>query len=108
MPHFGDPEYWKRYFAEQAQDPFHSEEFLQDFQGIKRPIMAQLKKKSKILQVGCGNSYLGEDIYDCGIENVTNVDISPEVLNLMKIRRTKNQLYKLGILLQKNYLWKLV
>ena len=86
MPHFGDPEYWKRYFAEQAQDPFHSEEFLQGFQGIKRPIMAQLKKKSKILQVGCGNSYLGEDIYDCGIENVTNVDISPDVLNLMKIR----------------------
>ena len=51
MPHFGDPEYWKRYFAEQAQDPFHSEEFLQDFQGIKRPIMAQLKKKSKMLFV---------------------------------------------------------
>ena len=48
--------------------------------------MAQLKKKSKVLQVGCGNSYLGEDIYDCGIENVTNVDISADVLNLMKIR----------------------
>jgi|EP00945_MAST-04E_sp_MAST-4E-sp1_P005838 SAM-dependent methyltransferase len=86
MPHFGDPEYWRRYYAEQAQDPFHSHEFLQDFQGIKRPIMAQLKKKSKILHVGCGNSYLSEDIYDCGITNITNVDVSDKVLKLMTIR----------------------
>ena len=45
MPHFGDPEYWKRYFAEQAQDPFHSEEFLQDFSRYKKTNYGTIKEK---------------------------------------------------------------
>jgi SAM-dependent methyltransferase len=48
--------------------------------------MAQLKKKTKILHVGCGNSYLSEDMYDCGIHDITNVDVSAKVLKLMTIR----------------------
>lgn len=36
-----------------------------------------LKGKLEILNLGCGNSIICEDMYDEGYENIWNMDISP-------------------------------
>jgi ubiquinone/menaquinone biosynthesis C-methylase UbiE len=44
-------------------------------------------KTSKILNVGCGNSTMCEDMYDQdGFRGVQNIDLSPEVIQLMMSR----------------------
>lgn len=37
----------------------------------------------RILNLGCGNSTLSEELYDIGFTNVYNVDISPVVIEQM-------------------------
>eukprot|EP00949_MAST-11_sp_MAST-11-sp1_P003491 g3491.t1 len=77
---------WPKYWDAQPQDPFASQEFLQSFQGIKRFIFRYVEKRSRVLVVGCGNSRLAEDIYDCGVHNITCMDCSESIIRLMKIR----------------------
>lgn len=43
-----------------------------------------IKQKDQILVVGCGNSKLSMDMYDCGFQNITNIDISEVVIKQMK------------------------
>ena len=38
------------------------------------------KDQVKILNLGCGNSILPEELYDRGFKHVYNVDISPVVI----------------------------
>jgi len=38
------------------------------------------KSKVRILNLGCGNSILAEDLYDRGFTNVYNMDISDVVI----------------------------
>ena len=45
------------------------------------------KSKVAILNIGCGNSRIAEDLYDHGFTNVTNMDLSPIVIDWMQ---TKN------------------
>jgi len=40
-------------------------------------------KDSKILNVGCGNSRLSEEMFDEGYQNITNIDISQVVIKVM-------------------------
>jgi 2-polyprenyl-3-methyl-5-hydroxy-6-metoxy-1,4-benzoquinol methylase len=54
------------------------------------------KGSDKILQLGCGNSILQEEMYDDGYKNIMNVDISKAVIDQMT-GRAKNRpglLYK--------------
>ena len=45
-----------------------------------------LKSSSKILMAGCGNSKLSEALYDAGLENINNIDISSTVIKQMQGR----------------------
>ena len=45
-----------------------------------------IKSSSKTLVVGCGNSKLSEDMYDAGITDITNIDISEVVVKKMGAR----------------------
>lgn len=47
------------------------------------------KDKDIILNVGCGNSRLAEDLYEDGFENVTNIDSSPVVVTQMTAKYGK-------------------
>ena len=38
----------------------------------------------QVLIPGCGNSTLGENLYDSGVVNITNIDISNVVISLMR------------------------
>ena len=42
----------------------------------------------KILNLGCGNSLLAEELYDKGFKNVYNIDISPVVIEQMSLRNS--------------------
>ena len=36
--------------------------------------------------IGCGNSKLSESLYDVGIKNITNIDISNVVIQQMSVK----------------------
>jgi len=44
------------------------------------------EKKSKILELGCGNSSLAVDIFDAGYKNITAMDFSITVVEQMKVK----------------------
>ena len=54
MPNYGDKNYWEERYDEQSGTTF---DWLEDYESIK-PIIDNLgiKKESRILNVGCGNS----------------------------------------------------
>ena len=45
-----------------------------------------IKPTDKTLVVGCGNSELGENLYDVGYKNLINIDISDVVIKQMTER----------------------
>eukprot|EP00898_Chlorokybus_atmophyticus_P008586 jgi/Chlat1/8729/Chrsp9S00721 len=83
MPEYGDKGFWnQRYYGsgDQLFDWYNSYDAL-------RPLFDQYAKKDgAILQVGCGNSQLGEQMYDDGYQNITNIDYSEPVVQLMSRR----------------------
>eukprot|EP01064_Diplonema_japonicum_P007537 TRINITY_DN1516_c0_g1_i1.p1 TRINITY_DN1516_c0_g1~~TRINITY_DN1516_c0_g1_i1.p1 ORF type:complete len:228 (+),score=56.98 TRINITY_DN1516_c0_g1_i1:129-812(+) len=82
MPEYGKADYWdERYKANDTTfDWYVSYEPLKD---ILTPIV---KPDSKCLVVGCGNSRLSAQLYDTGVHDITNIDISEVVINQMKNR----------------------
>jgi len=47
------------------------------------------KETGKIINLGCGNSEFSENMYDDGYHNIYNIDISKNVINIMKKRNEK-------------------
>jgi len=45
-----------------------------------------IDQTAKILIIGCGNSILGEEMYDDGYKNIVNIDIAESVIEKMKLR----------------------
>ena len=43
-----------------------------------------MSKNDKILNIGCGNSRLGEDLSEEGYEDITNIDFSTKVISIME------------------------
>ena len=43
-----------------------------------------MTKSDKILNIGCGNSKLSEDLSEEGYEDITNIDFSTKVINIME------------------------
>ena len=56
--------------------------------GVKDIITQNMNKTDKILNIGCGNSRMSEEMYEDGYENITNIDFSSKVINQMD-ERTK-------------------
>jgi len=89
MPNYGDPQYWEDRYKESQGKVF---EWLEDYTTIYpvfEYIVKQLpifesspdwKSKLRILNLGCGNSILAENLYDEGFTNICNMDISSVVI----------------------------
>ena len=43
-----------------------------------------MTKSDKILNIGCGNSKLSEDLSEEGYEDITNIDFSTKVITIME------------------------
>ena len=62
-------------------EPF---DWYQVYSGFKDIISSSLSKTDKIINIGCGNSVLSEELYEDGFENITNIDFSPKVISIME------------------------
>ena len=84
MPNYGDKNYWEERYDEQSGTTF---DWLEDYESIK-PIIDNLgvKKESRILNVGCGNSEFSEKMFDEGYNHNYNIDICQNVIDFMKSR----------------------
>lgn len=72
-------------------------DWYQTFSGVKDIITQHISKTDKILNIGCGNSRLSEEMYDENYQNIVNVDISHSVIKYMEDKlKTKcpNMTYK--------------
>ncbi|KAI7872481.1 S-adenosyl-L-methionine-dependent methyltransferase [Spinellus fusiger] len=75
--------YWEeRYQKEDEQTTF---DWFKTYEELK-PLLQLPNKEVSILMLGCGNSTLGEDMYNDGYKNITNIDYSKTVIDTMKKR----------------------
>eukprot|EP00340_Litonotus_pictus_P007048 CAMPEP_0170519522 /NCGR_PEP_ID=MMETSP0209-20121228/4907_1 /TAXON_ID=665100 ORGANISM="Litonotus pictus, Strain P1" /NCGR_SAMPLE_ID=MMETSP0209 /ASSEMBLY_ACC=CAM_ASM_000301 /LENGTH=320 /DNA_ID=CAMNT_0010805427 /DNA_START=48 /DNA_END=1007 /DNA_ORIENTATION=- len=50
------------------------------------------KETSKVLNLGCGNAEMSEDMYADGYINISNIDISENVIEQMKVRNKEKKM----------------
>ena len=82
MAHYGKLEYWEDRYSKRTE-PF---DWYQVYTGIKEIISPLIEKENKILNVGCGNSRMSEEMYEDGYENITNIDFSNKAISQMEDR----------------------
>ena len=89
MPNYGDVKYWEERYKNSEYPTF---DWLENYPTLKEIITSLNipKDSGKILNLGCGNSEFSENMYDDGYHNIKNIDISHNVINLMK-ERSKNR-----------------
>ena len=80
LANYGKIEYWEERYARRPE-PF---DWYQVYSGIKEIISQYMTKNDKILNVGCGNSRLGEELSEEGYEDITNIDFSNKVISIME------------------------
>ena len=67
MPQYGDPLYWDKRYTEFAGSTF---DWLENYESLKSLFDLFVKPSHKILQIGCGNSILSEEMYDAGFTDI--------------------------------------
>lgn len=85
MPNYGEADYWEDRYKNPDDSTF---DWLEDYTSLKEMIsnLKISKKTGTILNLGCGNSELCEEMYDDGYLNIINIDISQNVIDYMKKR----------------------
>ncbi|KAL2477195.1 S-adenosyl-L-methionine-dependent methyltransferase superfamily protein [Forsythia ovata] len=76
-----DPHYWDQRFTEEEHY-----EWFKDYSHFRHLILQHIKPDSSILEVGCGNSQLCEELYRDGITDLTCIDLSSVAVEKMKQR----------------------
>jgi SAM-dependent methyltransferase len=77
---YSDKEYWDDRYVTDVK----TEEWLEDYNSLKPILSSLMKRKDRlILNLGCGNSTLQEDMYDDGYKRIVNIDISQPVITQM-------------------------
>ena len=84
---FQQKDYWDTFFTKRSA-PF---EWYGEYLDLCHVLHKYLKPPNKILVVGCGNSKLSEDLYDAGIRNISNIDISEVVIKQMAPRNKEKR-----------------
>ena len=89
MPNYGDQKYWEDRYEEQNGTTF---DWLEDYESVK-PIIDNLgiKKESRILNVGCGNTEFSDKMYDAGCTHNYHLDICKNVIDFMKSRNKERK-----------------
>jgi len=77
--YYGKREYWDERYTKDPE-PF---DWYQRYSGLKEHLGHYINKGDNILQAGCGNSRLSEDMCEDGYQNITNIDISKVVIDAM-------------------------
>jgi 2-polyprenyl-3-methyl-5-hydroxy-6-metoxy-1,4-benzoquinol methylase len=62
-----------------------------DFLDLANVLFKYIKSRDEVLIIGCGNSTLSSDLYDTGIEHITNIDLSDKAIKQMKKQNEKQR-----------------
>lgn len=76
-----DPHYWDQRFAHEEHY-----EWFKDYSHFRHLIQQHVKPVSSVLEVGCGNSQLCEELYKDGITDITCIDLSAVAVEKMQKR----------------------
>lgn len=81
--------YWeKRYSNNEIYD------WLKGYSEFAPFLLKNIDKSDRILILGCGNSSLGEEMYDAGFHNIVNIDYAENVVEFMRERNKGRPLMK--------------
>jgi len=81
MAQYGKSEYWDERYTRDPE-PF---DWYQRWSGVRDIVVEHVKAKAaNILMVGCGNSRMGEEMYEDGYTQIMNVDISMVCIKAMQ------------------------
>ncbi|CAH1451073.1 unnamed protein product [Lactuca virosa] len=81
-----DPNYWNERFT--SEDHY---EWLKDYSHFRHLIQQHIKPSSSVLELGCGNSQLSDELYKEGITKLTCIDLSS-----VAVEKKKKQLLSKG------------
>ncbi|XP_047510251.1 eEF1A lysine and N-terminal methyltransferase homolog [Pieris napi] len=80
---FSDKDYWNKFFKKRGNKAF---EWYGEYLELCTYLHKYIKQTDKILIPGCGNSSLSADLYDVGLKQITNIDVSEVVIRQMKAK----------------------
>ncbi|KAF8410622.1 hypothetical protein HHK36_003154 [Tetracentron sinense] len=76
-----DPHYWDERFSSEEHY-----EWFKDYSHFRHLIHDNVKPNSSVLELGCGNSQLCEELYKDGITEITCIDLSAVAVEKMQKR----------------------
>eukprot|EP00257_Ricinus_communis_P016406 XP_015574573.1 EEF1A lysine methyltransferase 4 isoform X1 [Ricinus communis] len=76
-----DPNYWNERFSKEEHY-----EWFKDYSHFQHLIQAHITPNSSVLELGCGNSQLCEEMYKDGITDITCIDLSAVAVEKMQQR----------------------
>ncbi|GFE54694.1 TPA methylase, putative [Babesia ovis] len=79
-PQYSTLSYWNKRYSKISE----TYDWYSIWPSLKTHLPFELESGSNILHIGCGSSRLGQDLYDEGVRNVKNIDISPVCIDGMK------------------------
>ncbi|XP_010028562.2 EEF1A lysine methyltransferase 4 [Eucalyptus grandis] len=83
-----DPSYWDERFSREEHY-----EWFKDYSHFRHLMQQNVKPGSSVLELGCGNSQLCENLYDDGVTDVTCIDLSAVAVERMQ-KRVQSKGYK--------------
>ncbi|KAK6946190.1 Methyltransferase domain [Dillenia turbinata] len=81
-----DPHYWDDRFS--AEEHY---EWFKDYSHFRHLIQAHVSPNSTVLELGCGNSQLSDELYKDGVRDITCIDLSK-----VAVERTQKRLLSKG------------
>ncbi|KAK9172110.1 Methyltransferase domain protein [Cryptosporidium meleagridis] len=88
---FTSSEYWSKFFKDYGGESNRAFEWYGDFEALRDLLIESLRTSGRsepdnkrILHVGCGNSTLPAKLYDEGFTDITNIDFSSQIIELMR------------------------
>nr|CAD2139337.1 unnamed protein product [Meloidogyne enterolobii] len=83
---FTDLSYWKKFFKHNS-----SFEWYGDYSKLGQIFEKYIKSTDFILQIGCGNSSLADDLYDNGYRNILSIDTDQNVIDKQNKKNCENR-----------------
>lgn len=92
-PKYGEATYWDQRYEKEAAEGQQTYDWLGDYARFKEFIEAATggRRDAKLLDLGCGNARLTEELFDDGFKDITGLDISPVVIEQMSKRNAETR-----------------
>lgn len=88
-----DPNYWNERFSSEEHY-----EWFKDYSHFRHLILAHIKPDFSVLELGCGNSQLSDQMYSDGITKMTCIDLSSVAVQKMQERLTSKGYAEIKVL----------